>query len=86
MEHLLAQRTAVGRGCPFDCAQFHPPVEYRAGMLPQTEDIVARSMSIGIGVADPGLGSAFGITVRSDGAAIEAVADRFLSVASTYLG
>jgi dTDP-4-amino-4,6-dideoxygalactose transaminase len=86
MEHLLAQRTAANRGCPFDCAQFHPPVRYAAGMLPQTEDIVARSMSIGIGVADPGLGSNFGIGVRSEPAAIEAVAERFLTVASRYLG
>jgi dTDP-4-amino-4,6-dideoxygalactose transaminase len=86
MEHLLAQRTAANRGCPFDCEAFHPRVEFRAGMLPQTEDIVARSMSIGIGVADPGLGSDFGIGVRSDAAAIDAVADRFLSVASKHLG
>ncbi len=57
MEHLLARRTASGRGVRSDCAQFYPePIEYRPGMLPRTEDIVGRSMSIGIGVADPNLG------------------------------
>ncbi len=87
MEHLLAQRTASGKGCPFDCAQFYPePIEYRPGMLPQTEDIVGRSMSIGIGVADPNLGSTFGVTIRDDAARIEAVADRFLEAATHYLG
>jgi len=87
MEHLLAQRTASNKGCPFDCRQFYPqPIEYRAGMLPQTEDIVGRSMSIGIGVADPNLGSTFGVTVRSGHEQVEAVADRFLAAASRYLG
>jgi dTDP-4-amino-4,6-dideoxygalactose transaminase len=87
MEHLLAQRTAVGRGCPFDCRQFYPePIEYRAGMLPRTEAIVGRAMSIGIGVADPNLGSTFGITIRDDEARLEAVADRFLTAASRHLG
>ncbi len=87
MEHLLAQRTAAGKGCPFDCTQYYPQrIEYRAGMLPQTEDIVGRSMSIGIGVADPNLGSSFGVTIRDDASRIEAVADRFLEVAGRYLG
>jgi dTDP-4-amino-4,6-dideoxygalactose transaminase len=87
MEHLLAQRTAAGKGCPFDCHQFYPqPIEYRAGMLPRTEDIVGRAMSIGIGVADPNLGSTFGVTIRTDQARIEAVADRFLEAAGRYLG
>ena len=38
MEHLLNKRTASGRGCPFDCrCHFDEPVEYHAGMLPQTD-------------------------------------------------
>ena len=31
MEHLLARRTATGRGCPFDCACTHDePAHYQA--------------------------------------------------------
>ena len=87
MEHLLSQRTASNKGCPFNCTQFYPdPIEYRAGMLPQTEDIVSRSMSIGIGVADPNLGSTFGVTVRATPEQVESVADRFLTAASRHLG
>ncbi len=86
MEHLLARRTASGKGCPFDCVQFYPEaIEYRPGMLPRTEDIVGRSMSIGIGVADPNLGSTFGVTIRDDASKIESVADRFLEAAGHYL-
>ncbi len=56
MEHLLAARTVTGWGCPFECPETDPrsPV-YRRGMLPRTDDLLERSMSIGIGVVDPNL-------------------------------
>lgn len=56
MEHLLGARTASGRGCPFDCpgTDDRPP-GYRKGMLPRTDALLDRSMSIGIGVVDPNL-------------------------------
>ena len=68
MNHLLEQRTINGKGCPFDCGDLnHSHGTYRAGMLPQTDDLLERSLSIGIGVKDPNL-APFGLRMR-DGAA-----------------
>jgi dTDP-4-amino-4,6-dideoxygalactose transaminase len=68
MNHLLEKRTITGKGCPFDCTDpSHPHGEYRAGMLPQTDALLERSLSIGIGVRDPNL-APFGLRMR-DGAA-----------------
>ncbi len=67
MNHLLEKRTITGKGCPFDCAiPGHSHGEYRAGMLPQTDGLLERSISIGIGVRDPNL-APFGLRMR-DGA------------------
>ncbi len=64
MEHLLARRTATERGCPFDCpATDARPAEYHVGMLPQTDALLARSISFSIGVRDPNL-APFGVTMR----------------------
>jgi len=59
MEHLLAMRTVDGRSVS-------PSAEpFRAGMLPATDALLARSMSFAIGVRDPNL-APFGLTVRDD--------------------
>ena len=51
MEHLLAQRTATERGCPFACPATDPrPAAYYAGMLPATDALLSRSISFSIGV------------------------------------
>ncbi len=85
MEHLLERRTVSGKGCPFDCSGHgHGQGDYRAGMLPRTDELLARSMSIGIGVSDANL-APFGLRMRDDEAAARAVAGRFRDVASTYL-
>jgi dTDP-4-amino-4,6-dideoxygalactose transaminase len=85
MEHLLERRTVSGKGCPFDCACFgHGQTDYRAGMLPQTDALLARSMSIGIGVWDANL-APFGLRMRDDEAAARGVADRFRDAAGRYL-
>jgi dTDP-4-amino-4,6-dideoxygalactose transaminase len=85
MEHLVERRTVSGRGCPFDCSCFgHGETDYRIGALPRTDTLLARSMSIGIGVSDANL-APFGLRMRDDAAAARAVADRFRGVASTYL-
>ena len=47
MEHLLERRTVSGKGCPFDCSCQGAGGEYRRGMLPATDALLARSMSIG---------------------------------------
>jgi dTDP-4-amino-4,6-dideoxygalactose transaminase len=68
MNHLLEKRTITGKGCPFDCGDpTHSHGDYRAGMLPRTDALLERSISIGIGVRDPNL-APFGLRMR-DGAA-----------------
>jgi 8-amino-3,8-dideoxy-alpha-D-manno-octulosonate transaminase len=85
MEHLLAQRTATGRGCPFDCPSTHPdPVAYEVGMLPATDALLARSMSFAIGVLDPNL-APFGLRMRDDASVARRQAERFHAVALRYL-
>ena len=74
MEHLRERRVV---------SKFLQPVaDYVAepGSLPQTDALLARSISLGIGVVDPGLGSAFGISIRSGPKDIEQIADRFRTV------
>jgi dTDP-4-amino-4,6-dideoxygalactose transaminase len=68
MNHLLEKRTVNGKGCPFDCDDpNHTHGDYRVGMLPQTDALLERSISIGIGVRDANL-APFGLRMR-DGAA-----------------
>jgi len=88
MEHLLEQRLINPTWCSFTCPHYADrggEIKYYKGMLPQTDDLLARSMNISIGVSDPGLGSAFGVTINDD---VEIVAERaaeFRSVAMRYL-
>jgi dTDP-4-amino-4,6-dideoxygalactose transaminase len=85
MEHLLAQRTATERGCPFHCECTHPEqATYAAGMLPATDALLARSMSFGIGVLDPNL-APFGLRMRDDAAVASRQAERFRDVAAKHL-
>jgi dTDP-4-amino-4,6-dideoxygalactose transaminase len=83
MEHLLARRTATGRGHPFGIDGEHAP-EYRAGMLPQTDALLARSMSFSIGVQDPNL-APYGVRMRDDAAVATERAMRFREVALRHL-
>ena len=48
---ILAKRTASGKGGPWNCAEHPTSVEYRMGMCPRTEDLVSRSVTIGVGAA-----------------------------------
>ncbi len=85
MEHLLERRTVSGKGCPFDCSCFGAgEAEYHRGMLPVTDALLARSLSIGIGVFDTNL-APFGLRMRDDEAAARRVAERFCEVATPYL-
>ncbi|MBK5307030.1 MAG: aminotransferase class I/II-fold pyridoxal phosphate-dependent enzyme [Frankiaceae bacterium] len=47
---VLQQRTASRKGHPFDCAE-HPAPAYAMGMCPQTEDLLARCVRIGVSPA-----------------------------------
>ena len=60
-------------------------MRYWKGMLPRTDELLARSINISIGVSDAGLGSAFGVTINDD---LDVVAERaatFRQVAGRYL-
>ena len=54
-------------------------VHYAAGMLPVTDALLARSMSIGIGVFDTNL-APWGLRMRDDEEAAQRVAERFCEV------
>ena len=85
MEHLLRARTVTGVGCPFDCpATDHRPAGYRQGMLPRTDSLLARSMSIGIGVVDPNL-TPLGLGMEADERDSLRLAERIRAAASRYL-
>lgn len=87
MEHVLSKRTAVPRGCPFDCACTNDAVPtYSAGMLPATDAILARAVNVAIGVSDRNLGSAYGINIRSDSEQIETATQHLRTVLLRHLG
>ena len=46
---VLAQRTAWTKGCPFNCAEHPTDRRYFLGMCPESEDLLARSLTIGLG-------------------------------------
>lgn len=71
MDHVLGHRTH--RADWSERSRYAQP-----GDLPQTDDILARSVNVSIGVVDRGLGSAFGINIRSDQEEIRSVAQRFV--------
>jgi dTDP-4-amino-4,6-dideoxygalactose transaminase len=88
MEQILEQRTITPEKCPFTCSPYTGrggEMRYRKGMLPRTDALLARSINIGIGVSDPGLGSAFGVTMRDGLKEVQERAARFRAVAGTYL-
>lgn len=88
MEHLLEQRMPTPLSCSFNCSHYTDrggQMRYWKGMLPRTDELLARSINISIGVSDDGLGAAFGVTIN-DG--LDVVAQRaatFRGVASRYL-
>lgn len=84
MEHLLARRTATGRGYPFNVDGLAPP-EYRVGMLPVTDRLLSRSMSFSIGVTDPNL-APFGVRMRDDADVATERAEHFRRVALRHMG
>ena len=86
MEHLLSERTASMKGPPFhDGADGQAVDRYWPGMLPQTDNLVRRAMSIGIGVSDPNLGSNFGVTVLDGEPEVRSVAARFREASLRHL-
>lgn len=86
MEHLQSKRTASMKGPPFHAEGGRGrTIQYRPGMLPRTDDLVSRAMTIGIGVADPNLGSTSGVTIRDGAEVVRTRAARFRAAAREYL-
>lgn len=81
MTHLIDKRTASGKGCPFDCAgEGHSHGEYRPGSLPRTDDLLERSISIGIGVRDANL-APFALGMKSTAEDARAIGATFRDAA-----
>jgi dTDP-4-amino-4,6-dideoxygalactose transaminase len=81
MEQILEKRTITVEGCPFTCPYYKgPEPKYWKGMLPKTDDLLARAINISIGVSDPGLGSAFGVTLRDGFDEVDRRAEQFRRV------
>jgi dTDP-4-amino-4,6-dideoxygalactose transaminase len=66
MEHFLNQNTVTDEGCPFTCPYYKvDSIKYTKGMLPHTDDLLERGINISVGVSDAGLGSNYGIGIKS---------------------
>lgn len=46
---VLNQKTAWSHGCPFNCAEHPTDRTYSMGLCPRSEDLLGRSLSIGVG-------------------------------------
>ncbi|HEY9161268.1 MAG TPA: DegT/DnrJ/EryC1/StrS family aminotransferase [Desulfomonilia bacterium] len=66
MEQMIAWRDENGNA----------PI--RKNMLPQTDNILSRSLNLSVGVVDGGIGSDFGITILSDENEIDGKAEEFI--------
>jgi 8-amino-3,8-dideoxy-alpha-D-manno-octulosonate transaminase len=51
---------------------------HEKGAYPKTDDILARSMNISVGVVDGGLGAGWGININSPENEIEKAAQQFI--------
>jgi hypothetical protein len=86
MEHLIERRTGRRPGLPVRLRLLRQRRgRLPAGMLPRTDALLARSMSIGIGIFDTNL-APWGLRMRDDAAAAHRVAERFCEVAGTVPG
>jgi len=73
--------------CPFRPVE--PPTRantYRPGALPRTDDVLARSVALTVGLTDTYLGADFGIDVFSRPHDIAAAADKFRATVDAVLG
>ncbi len=80
MEHLLQRRIVSG------FARSAADYVVAPGCLPATDALLARAITLGVGVVDSVLGSAFGINIRSTPSDIERVADRFRVAVERHVG
>ena len=80
MPQLVNHRLPNGY-CPVNC-QFYPfQSSYKPGLLPRTDDFLARTVILSVGVVDSYLGAGFGINIHSEEKEIIQVADKFRNAA-----
>jgi len=80
MEQILGKKTATDYGCPYVCEAYGREIEYKAHMLPITDNILERAVNISVGVVDKGLGSPFGINITSTDDEIAEVACEIITL------
>lgn len=86
MENVLNKHTITNEGCPYTCPYYEGgELRYWKGMLPQTDELLSRSINISIGVFDPGLGSGWGVTMNDGADVVDERAEQFRKVAEQYL-
>mgnify|MGYP006274621901 CR=1 FL=1 len=83
MEQILEKRQLTP-GPPFESTEFPTDVEYKKGMLPQTDDLLARAVNLSVGVVDSGLGSGFGLHPKATEDEIDEVAERVTKAVKKY--
>lgn len=77
MIQLLNKNMPARNGCPFNCQSYPSSASYRSGMLPQTDDILGRTVCLSVGVRDSYLGTNFGIDILDDEQSIVQKASEF---------
>jgi len=80
MEQILNKKTVTEYRCPFVCEKYGKKIEYRAHMLPKTDDILERAVNISVGVVDKGIGAPFGISIISSEEEIKEVIDKIKQI------
>lgn len=86
MEHFLEKKLPTKEGCPFTCPYYKgKTVEYKKGMLPNTDKILNRAINISVGVVDRGLGSGFGISIDSTDKEIDEKIETFRNALKKHL-
>lgn len=80
MEPLLQQRMPVPQASPFTNAD----VNYYAGMLPQTDALLARAFNIGLGMTDKALAT-WGVDIRSSDEEVKNKAEEIRRIALEFL-
>ncbi|WP_075900019.1 DegT/DnrJ/EryC1/StrS family aminotransferase [Moorena bouillonii] len=86
MVQLLNKNMPTEYGCPFACENSYPSkVVYTQGMLPQTDDILGRAITLSIGVSDSYLGTDFGINIFYEDESIAEKAQEFRDLTASIM-
>lgn len=86
MEHVLQMKTINPKNNPVTSPYYKGRVEYRKGMLAQTDRILERAINISIGVVDRGLGAGFGININSTNDEVDSMTEKFRRTVSEVIG